>query len=97
MWSFYLRCVDEIYGEMGYLSPRPENPFIGISINAVCNRSKIIRNLIQQHRGSHYNGSMWGEKYEAQTCNPGFKIDEVIQNAMGKVEGLKLQDFLEKL
>ena len=81
----------------GYSSPRPENPFIGISLSRVCHRSGMTENSTWGHRIGHYNRrkSYGGEEFEADPCRLDSKISEVARNAMAKVKGLKLQDFLE--
>jgi hypothetical protein len=77
----------------GYLSPRPEYPFMGISLNRVCNGGGRAENPNWWHRRGHYNGYYGSEGFEAHSCNLDSKINGVVQNAMAEVKGLKLQDL----
>lgn len=103
--SYSFQCGAFLFGALmkhmerwGYLSPRPEYPFMGISLNAVCNWGGRAGNPTWWHRSSsqynHY-GSYGGEQYEAHSCSLDSKINGVIQNAMAEVKGLKLQDLKE--
>ncbi|KAH7122733.1 hypothetical protein B0J11DRAFT_532172 [Dendryphion nanum] len=102
--SYSFQCGAFLFGALmkymerwGYLSPRPENPFIGISLNGVCNRSGMVGNLNWWHKNSHHNyyGGYEDRRLEPHSCNLDSKIDEVVENAEAKVKGLKLQDLLE--
>lgn len=49
------------------------------------------------HRSSRYyhRGIYEEEEFKAHLCSLDSKIDELVQNAMGKVKGWKLEDFPE--
>ncbi|KAF2790526.1 hypothetical protein K505DRAFT_351891 [Melanomma pulvis-pyrius CBS 109.77] len=67
-----------------FLSPRPEQPFLGISLNGIANMVKDMERLQQNH---HLNNCCGGG-YN-QLCNLNSKIGGVIQNALTEVKGLK--------
>ncbi|EUC39634.1 hypothetical protein COCMIDRAFT_41874 [Bipolaris oryzae ATCC 44560] len=79
----------------GCLLPRLENPFMGISLNEICDRSGIAKNTKWWVKSDCYDyyKRYDHEKCEVHSCNLNAKINEVVQDAMAKVRGLKLQDF----
>lgn len=80
----------------GCITPRPENPFIGTSLNGLDRRSGTVEKSTWWHKGRHYNNyGLYEGKFEAHPCSLHDKINEVVQNALAKVKGLKLQDFPE--
>ncbi|KAJ6191981.1 hypothetical protein J3E72DRAFT_253957 [Bipolaris maydis] len=100
--SYSFQCGAFLFGALmkymerwGYLSPRPENPFTGISLNAICNRNGMAENTRWwQKSGRHgYYGGYDHDRAEVHSCSLDSKIEEVVQDAMAKVRGLKLQDF----
>lgn len=79
----------------GCLSSALEIPFMGISLNRVCDKSGIAGKLTWWPNSDHYN-HYHGYGYARDTAHPcslDSKIDEVVQHAMAKVKGLELHDF----
>ncbi|KAF2000571.1 hypothetical protein P154DRAFT_491742 [Amniculicola lignicola CBS 123094] len=99
--SYSFQCGAFLFGALmkymekwGYLSPRPEAPFIGISLNEVCRRSGIEGNTKWWHKSNYqdYLGEYREEEFETHSCSLDSKIDEVVRGAMAKVKGLKLSE-----
>ncbi|EMD86664.1 hypothetical protein COCC4DRAFT_143682 [Bipolaris maydis ATCC 48331] len=100
--SYSFQCGAFLFGALmkymerwGCLSPRPENPFMGISLNEICNRSGMAKNTKWWVKSDCYDYYRRHEhdRAEVHLCSLNAKIDEVVQATMAKVRGLKLQDF----
>ncbi|XP_014550188.1 hypothetical protein COCVIDRAFT_116168 [Bipolaris victoriae FI3] len=100
--SYSFQCGAFLFGALmkymerwGCLWPRPENPFMGISLNKICNRSGMVKNTKWWVKSDCYDYYRRHdhEKFEVHSCSLNVKIDEVVQDTMAKVRGLKLQDF----
>ncbi|KAH8702859.1 hypothetical protein GQ44DRAFT_631114, partial [Phaeosphaeriaceae sp. PMI808] len=98
--SYSFQCGAFLFGALmkymerwGCLSPRPENPFMGISLDGICSRKQMAGNTDWWHKKRYRD--YYPENFEAHSCKLDSKIDGVIQNAMTKVKGLKLQDLPE--
>ena len=79
--------------ERGCLSSPLEIPFMGISLDRVCDKSGIAGKLSWWPEGDHYHHYRGYRRVEAHPCSLESKIDEVVQHAMAKVKGLELHDF----
>ncbi|EOA85569.1 uncharacterized protein SETTUDRAFT_152159 [Exserohilum turcica Et28A] len=93
--AFLFGALMKYMERWGCLLPQPENPFMGISLNEICNRSGMAENTkwwVKSDCYDYYRGYDH-EKFEVHSCSLNAKIDEVVQDAMAKVRGLKLQDF----
>jgi hypothetical protein len=75
----------------GYLSPRPEIPFPDMSLNNLCDRIQRTRSSSWWYRKDTYGRT----QYESHPCGLGSQIGGIVQNAMAKVNGLKLQGIEE--
>ncbi|RMZ67717.1 Nuclear pore [Pyrenophora seminiperda CCB06] len=102
--SYSFQCGAFLFGALmkymerwGYLSPRPESPFMGISLNAICNRSGMAENTRWWHKsGRHgYYGGYDHDRAEVHSCSLNSRIEGVVQDAMANVKGLKFQDLPE--
>lgn len=102
--SYSFQCGAFLFGALmkymerwGYLSPRPKTPFIGISLNAICNSSGMAENTRWWHKsGRHgYYGGYDHDRAEVHSCSLNSKIEGVVQDAMANVKGLNLQDLPE--
>jgi hypothetical protein len=75
----------------GYLSPRPRMPFTHMSLNNLCDRIKKTRSSCWWYPKDTYRGT----QYEPHPCDLYSQIGGIVQNAMAKVSGLKLQGMKE--
>ncbi|PVI00808.1 hypothetical protein DM02DRAFT_526231 [Periconia macrospinosa] len=97
--SHSFHCGAFLYGALmkymerwGCLSPRPERPFMGMSLDGICRRHGMSNKMAWWHK----NSCMYDqEKFEAHPCRLDSKIDALIHNAMAQVKGLRLQDLPE--
>ena len=76
------------------VSPLLETPFMGVSLDRVCDRKVIAGKLTWYHQaGYDYRYS----EDVAHPCSLDSQIGEIVGHAMAKVNGLKLQDLLENI
>jgi hypothetical protein len=73
----------------GWLSPRPTIPFMGMSLKSICKRSETGLAMYWWQEEDSYRGR---QQYEAHPCSLESKIHGIIQSAMAKVNGLRLQN-----
>lgn len=78
------------------LSPRLEQPFLGISLNGIVDMVKSMERSKQNHHVNNYygGGNNYYEEGYNELCNLNSKIGGVIQKALTDVKGLKLRDLL---
>jgi hypothetical protein len=73
----------------GWLSPRPEIPFMGMSLKSICKRSETDMAMYWWQKEYCYMGR---QEYKAHPCSLESKIDEILSSAMAKENGLRLQN-----
>ncbi|KAF2017796.1 hypothetical protein BU24DRAFT_449394, partial [Aaosphaeria arxii CBS 175.79] len=95
------QCGACLYGTLmkymkrwGYLTPRPEAPFVGMRFYNVCNKIRRIQNPQWWHtsRQAHHHYSS-SEAFMLHPCKLGSEIDTIVQDAQAEIKGLKLKDI----
>jgi hypothetical protein len=62
---------------------------MGMSVKSICKRSETGMAMYWWQEEDSYRGR---QQYEAHPCSLEFKIHEIFQGAMAKVNGLRLQN-----
>lgn len=97
--EYSFQCGAMLFGALmkytkwwGYLSPRPQKPFTGISLNTVCHRKGMKWRSTWWHAGSSFRGRRMADEHP---CSLESKFEEIAQKAMADIKGLRLEDLPE--
>jgi hypothetical protein len=83
---------------LGLLNPRPTAPFHGYSFMAL---EEAVKNIMEPSytipaHGASWNGRHQVSKAEPLTCSLKVKINSIIDEQLGKANGLDLESFIMK-
>jgi hypothetical protein len=95
--SYSFQCGAFLFGALykelkgwGFLSPRPETPFRGLSLEGICSKISTVRSPIWYHE------SLVSKKrctHPSHQCSLKDEIDKIVQHSMKNDNGLKLSEL----